>query len=320
MSGPVSTDDSPAREGDEHPAAPPTIERTPSRTVDLAGITVRRALPRRARRTVGAWCFVDHFGASEPSRPGPGDATMAIGPHPHIGLQTVTWLLEGEVLHTDSLGSEQLIRPGQLNLMTAGRGVAHAEHTPSTSSVAQRGAQLWIAQPEATRHGPPAFTHHADLGEVTLGTGVTATVLLGELGGVRSAGRTDTPLVGAAVTGGPEGSGSVTLDPGFEYAVVVLAGAAALSGPGLAFEPIVPGELAYLGRGRDELALRTDAGTELLLLGGEPFETEPLMWWNFVGRRHDEIRTARADWEAHHERFGHVSSALERIAAPEVPF
>ncbi|MCD9622239.1 pirin family protein [Rhabdothermincola salaria] len=326
MSGPVSTDDSPAHEGDEHPTAPPTLERTAARTVDLAGITVRRALPRRGRRTVGAWCFVDHFGADAPSGAdeagsAAGGPTMAVGPHPHIGLQTVTWLLEGEVLHTDSLGSEQLIRPGQLNLMTAGRGVAHAEHTPPSSAVAQRGAQLWIAQPEATRHGDPAFAHHADLDAADLGGGITATVLVGELGGVRSPARTDTPLVGAAVSGGAEGRGAVALHPRFEYAVVVLAGAASLAGPGLDDdEPVVPGQLAYLGAGRDELALRTITGTELLLLGGEPFETEPLMWWNFVARTHDEIRAARADWQAGHERFAPVASSLAPIDAPEVPF
>jgi redox-sensitive bicupin YhaK (pirin superfamily) len=149
VSGPVAPEDTPAL--DASPAAAPALEVSESRIREVGGVTVRRALPRRERRTVGAWCFLDHFG--------PVQTGMEVGPHPHIGLQTVTWLVEGEVLHRDSLGSEQLIRPGQLNLMTAGAGVAHAEETPATYSGAIHGVQLWVALPEATRHGRPAFEH-----------------------------------------------------------------------------------------------------------------------------------------------------------------
>src|SRR5690606_33874324 len=131
------------------------VERSESRTTEVGGLSVRRALPRRGRRTVGAWCFVDHFGPSD------GEARMLVGPHPHIGLSTVTWLVDGEVLHRDSLGTEQPIRPGQLNLMTAGHGVPHAEESGPVPRL--HGAQLWVAQPDATRTGPPAFEHHAEL-------------------------------------------------------------------------------------------------------------------------------------------------------------
>src|ERR1700722_1612457 len=118
------------------------------------GFFVHRSLPTRERRTIGAWCFLDHYGPLEISGGG-----MRVGPHPHIGLQTVTWLVEGEVLHRDSLGSEQLIRPGQLNLMTAGRGIAHAEESTGHYQGPLPGVQLWIAQPDATRQTAPTFEH-----------------------------------------------------------------------------------------------------------------------------------------------------------------
>ncbi len=155
------------------------MEVVPSRTATVGDTQVRRALPQRARRTIGAWCFVDHFG---PSAPGADDG-IGVGPHPHCGLSTVTWLLDGMAVHTDSLGSEQSIRPGQLNLMTAGAGIAHAELTPEERRGPLHGVQFWVAQPESTRHGAPAFEHHAEL--PTVGTGpLRATVLLGSFDGV----------------------------------------------------------------------------------------------------------------------------------------
>src|SRR3954453_20299445 len=166
MSGPVSTADVPA-DDDTGPPRPSLVEVTESRLADVGGFTVRRALPRREHRTGGAWCFVDQMG--------PGQVTpeqgLDIGPHPHIGLQTVTWLLRGEVLHRDSLGSEQVIRPGQLNLMTAGAGVSHSEETRGVYEGEVHGVRLWVAQPEATRSGVPAFEHHAELPQVELANG-----------------------------------------------------------------------------------------------------------------------------------------------------
>jgi redox-sensitive bicupin YhaK (pirin superfamily) len=235
---------------------------------------------------------------------------MDIGPHPHIGLQTVTWLLSGEVLHRDSLGSEQLIRPGQLNLMTAGRGVAHSEETLPGAPPQQHGAQLWIAQPDATRDGEAAFEHHADLPRIELAGG-TVTVLVGEVAGVPSPARTDTPIVGAAIAAAGALDGDLPIDPTHEHAVVVLAGALDLAGG-----RVEPGELVYLGEGRDHLELRADAGTEALLLGGEPFAPALEMWWNFVGRTKDEMADARTSWEADDGRFGPVASTLGRIPAP----
>jgi len=311
VSGPVTGADGPPTDADGEVPASPTFERRPSRTVDLAGTPVRRALPTKGRRTIGAWCFVDHFGPSGGATPG----SMSIGPHPHIGLHTVTWLLEGEVLHTDSLGSEQLIRPGQLNLMTAGHGVAHAEQTPPASThLPQHGAQLWVAQPEDTRHGAPAFEHHADLPMVDLGPGVEATVMVGELGGARSPARTDWPLLGLAVESRHAAVGEIALDPSYEHGIVVLTGRAEIGD-----EVVEPGELVYLGEGRSELSLRTGDDTNLLLLGGEPFADELLMWWNFVARSRTEVDQAVSAWNDDDPRFGPVASALARIDAPE-PF
>src|SRR4051794_7464822 len=189
MSGPLSKKDASDHGEAPQPSQSPVLEISPSREARVGTTTVRRALPQRPRRTVGAWCFADHFGPSGP-RSGP-----AIGPHPHIGLQTVTWLLEGELVHVDSLGSEQAIRPGQLNLMTAGHGVAHAEDVPSGGDSGMHGVQLWVAQPEETRHGEAAFEHHTELPRADLGSGL-ATVMLGEYAGAASPARTDTPIVG----------------------------------------------------------------------------------------------------------------------------
>jgi len=173
---------------------------------------------------VGAWCFADHFGPVTAVDGTP----MAIGPHPHMGLHTVTWLVEGALLHRDSLGSEQVIRPGQLNVMTAGRGVSHAEEPTDGSDHTIHGVQLWVAQPEATRHGPAAFEHHGDLPRLELTHG-QATVLVGSVGGVTSPAVHHTPLVGMEIDL-RSGTVTVPLDPTFEHCLVVLSGAVTVGG------------------------------------------------------------------------------------------
>jgi hypothetical protein len=276
----------------------------------LVGDTVvRRALPRHERRTVGAWCFADHFGP-DPVPPGSG---LQVGPHPHIGLQTVTWLLHGEVLHSDSLGSEQLIRPGQLNVMTAGHGVAHAEQTPDGFGGAVHGVQLWVAQPEGTRHGAADFEHHSDLPVADLGGG-TATVLVGTFGDAISPARSDTALVGAQLDL-VAGAAAVGLRHDFEHGLMVLEGAVVVDG-----QTIEPGVIAYFPTGRDEVDIDVPVSTRAILIGGTPFP-EPLhMWWNFVARSHAEIDQARADWQARSDRYGSVESPLDRIPAPPTPW
>jgi redox-sensitive bicupin YhaK (pirin superfamily) len=228
---------------------------------------------------------------------------MQVGPHPHIGLATVTWLLEGEALHRDSLGSEQLIRPGQLNLMTAGGGVSHAEEAGRQHL---HGVQLWVALPEATRHGPPAFEHHAELPQAEV-PGATATVLVGELAGARSAARADTPLLGADLV--VRGRAVLPLDPAFEHVLLPVEGDVHVHDG-----PLVLGGSAYLAPGADELVL--DGTGRVLLLGGVPFEAPVAMSWNFVARTAVELAQAHADWAAAHERFGVVDSPLPRIPSP----
>jgi hypothetical protein len=304
VSGPVTTEDTaPAGGAPVATAAAPSVELVEGRRTSVGGVPVTRLLPKRTRRTVGAWCFIDHMG--------PVDATAAdpqIGPHPHIGLQTVTWILEGELLHRDSIGSEQLIRPGQLNLMSAGRGVVHAEESPGGRTGRVHGVQLWVAQPEATRHGAPAFQHLSSLTDVDLGDGVVATVLVGELHGAASPARADTPLVGADVV--VAGSAALPLDVAFEHAVVVVEGSVTVDGASVG-----PGVLASIGPGRDELHVA--GGGRILLLGGVPLEERLVMWWNFVARSPEEVDAARLDWVAGAERFGDVHSRLGRIEAPE---
>ena len=277
------------------------MEISESRQETVGRMRVRRALPRRGRRTVGAWCFADHMGPADVTE----NTGLDVGPHPHMGLHTVTWLLDGQALHKDSLGSEQVIRPGQMNLMTAGRGVAHAEEATGHYSGTLEGIQLWVAQPEATRHGDATFEHHAQLPQVEL-DGAVATVLIGELTGARSSARSDTELTGVDLD--LHASTIVPLQREFEHAVVVLRGAIEIAG-----EPVTPGHLVYLEPGLDQVDLTVGEAARAMLLGGVPFESPIEMWWNFVGRSRDELAEAFRSWDTDDGRFGRVQSSLPRI-------
>lgn len=282
-----------------------SIQGIPGRKADLGeGTAVRRLLPTRGRRLVGPWCFLDHYGPDRVQGPG-----MALGPHPHIGLQTVSWLFEGEVLHRDSLGSEQLIRPGQLNLMTSGRGIAHSEEAPASHGPRLHGAQLWVALPESARLCAPAFQHIPELPNAGFDN-LRARVLMGSLGEARSPARAFSPMVGAELTADRDGAASIPLDPAFEHAVVPIWGRAAIGGL-----PIEIGVIYTLSPGEVSLELRMEQGARVLLLGGAPFPEPILMWWNFVARTPEEMVEARADWEAG-RRFGTVASPLAPIPAP----
>ena len=274
---------------------------------DLGGFTVRRFLPRRDRRMVGPWCFLDAFG---PVTFGP-RKVMDVPPHPHIGLQTVSWVVEGEVHHKDSLGLQAVARPGTLNLMTAGRGIAHAEETPATNTGRLHGFQLWVALPEAERNAAPAFDHYPALPAADL-PGGRAVVFAGELAGMRSGVGTFSPIVGAEIAAAAGACLRVPLVPAFEHALLPFEGHAEIGG-----QPLDPDTLYYLGTGRRELALRASGlPFRALLIGGEPFRETILMWWNFVARTSDEIREARDDWEAG-RRFGEVKAyAGSRLDAP----
>jgi redox-sensitive bicupin YhaK (pirin superfamily) len=270
--------------------------------------TVRRLLPQRELRMVGAWCFVDHFGPEDlRGRPG-----MQVPPHPHTGLQTVTWLVEGEIEHRDSLGSLQRIVPGQLNLMTSGHGIAHSEWTPDAHPAGMHGLQLWLALPATARHVDARFEHHRALPVAEVG-GLKVTVVVGRLGTLVSPAQVHSPVVGAELVAAT-GRHELDIDPDFEHAVLVLSGGAEVAGV-----PLEPGSLLYLGRGRERLPLSTDAGARLFVVGGEPFEEPLVMWWNFVGATHEDIVEARADW-VHGRRFGTVTGCgADPLPAPEMP-
>ncbi|MFG2225841.1 pirin family protein [Streptomyces sp. NPDC048644] len=288
----------------------PVRDVQPGKQVPLGESTVvRRLLPNLGRRMVGAWCFVDHYGPDDiADEPG-----MQVPPHPHMGLQTVSWLREGEVLHRDSLGSLQTVRPRELGLMTSGRAIAHSEESPRGHAPLLHGAQLWVALPGEHRDAAPAFEHHDDLPVIT-GGGLTATVILGELAGATSPGTTYSPLAGADLTLAAGTDTRLPLDPDFEYAALTISGESDIDGVRLA-----PGALLYLGCGRSELPLRATSDSSLLLIGGEPFEEDIVMWWNFIGRTHQDIEEARTDWMTG-SRFGTVHGYDgARLPAPELP-
>jgi quercetin 2,3-dioxygenase len=302
--------------------APEAITLTPGvvRAVDVIearktaigdGTEVRRLLPQRTLRTVGAWCFLDHYGPDEVGR----GLGMQVPPHPHIGLQTVSWLFQGLVLHRDSLGSRQLIRPGELNLMTAGRGIAHSEESAAGRPPLLHGLQLWIALPESQRQAEPRFAHHTSLPVVREGNG-SVTVVIGEYAGERSPAEVFSPLAGleVSVPGGDDFFLPVRDD--FEHGVVAVDGSAVVEGA-----LIAPGLLAHVPAGRSEIELSPAGGRRLarfFVIGGPPFGEPLLMWWNFVARSGAEIAQAREDWAA--GRFGEVRGYPgDPLAAPPLP-
>ncbi|GAA3004361.1 pirin family protein [Streptomyces lactacystinicus] len=291
-------------------SAGPVKDLLTARQFPLGGsAVVRRLLPNLGRRMVGAWCFVDHYGPDDiADEPG-----MRVPPHPHMGLQTVSWLHQGEVLHRDSLGSLRAVRPYELGLMTSGRAISHSEESPRPHARYLHGAQLWVALPEAGRNIAPAFEHHPDLPVVT-GRGLRATVILGTLDTATSPGTTHTPLVGADLALADGADLRLPLVPDFEYAVLAMSGRVDVDGV-----PVEPGSMLYLGCGRPDLPLRAHGDAAVLLLGGEPFGERIVMWWNFIGRSTEEIARARADWTTG-DRFGEVHGYDgERLPAPELP-
>ncbi|QNN56624.1 pirin family protein [Diaphorobacter ruginosibacter] len=291
----------------------------PTRIADVGGIPIHRAIPQRTLRKVGAWCFLDHAGPADPQPPG-----MQVGPHPHIGLQTFTWMIRGEVLHRDSLGSEQIIRPGQVNLMTAGRGIAHSEESQEPWHI--HATQLWIALPESHRHGEPRFQHYPDLPQTRVGD-FTATVLAGEALGLLSPAEVHTPLMGVdlhaeQIEEGRRAQASMPLRKDFEHAVLMLSGEVQVDG-----QPLPEGELLYLPVGTESIALDCAQGSRLIVIGGEPMEEAIIIWWNFVARTTEEVSEAREQWEAHlrdgggssTSRFGKpVASPLPSTHAPSL--
>lgn len=291
------------------------VERITSHVGDVGGIPIQRALPNKARRTIGAWCFADHAGPATL----PPERRMNVGPHPHTGLSTFSWMIEGEVLHRDSLGSEQVLRAGQVNLMTAGHGIAHSEESLSDRIHL---AQLWIALPDAERERPASFQHFPDLPRVALDEGWDATVLIGDFAGQHSPVPSFTPLLGVDLVAAGPACATLALDARFEHGLMLLEGEIDASPAGHdAVETVAPGTLLYLGAGCESVELRCAAASRLLLLGGESWPQPPLLWWNFVGREPAEMHIWAGDWaRADGGRFGAVQGYIgPRIPVPPVP-
>ncbi len=285
------------------------------REVPLGGpraIMVRRTLPQRERSLIGAWCFADHYGPQD-VRSGPG---MDVPPHPHTGLQTVSWLFSGEVEHRDSAGVHAMVRPGELNLMTAGAGICHSEvSTPATGVL--HGVQLWVALPESDRDTGRDFAHHVP--EPRSLDRATLRVFLGELAGDRSPVHTFTPLLGAQIDLDPRAHLALDVDPVFEHGVLLDQGSVEAAGSVLDVA-----DLAFQAAGSDGLTIinREDRPARVVLLGGPPFPEELVMWWNFVGRSHADIVAYRESWEDQHDRFGRVEGyrgKVSRLPAPPLP-
>ena len=276
--------------------------------ITLGTLRISRALPVKGRRMIGPWCFLDRFGPLSFTEGTP----MDVAPHPHMGLQTVTWLLEGEVVHDDSLGQEAVLRPGGVNVMTSGHAIAHAERTPADNSGHLNGVQLWTALLDRDRHRAASFQHVSAVPVIEPRGGIVR-VFSGDLADAASPAEHFSDLVGADLLIHRGETLSIPLSPDFEYAVPVLTGECRLEG-----QPLRERVLYYLGVQRSEAAFASQSGARLLLVGGPPFPESILMWWNFVARTPEEISEARADWERG-LRFGHVAAYNgPRLAAPEL--
>lgn len=267
-------------------------------------------MPQRSLPTVGAWCFLDRFG--------PQETTMRVEPHPHTGLQTVTWPLHGDIRHRDSLGNDVVLRPGELNLMTSGDGVSHSEYSTEEDALLDA-LQFWIALPNDRRLGPADFERHEELPTVTLparsGAHAEAIVVIGEFAGTASPARVYTPLAGADIRLANQSTVEIPLNPEWEYALVLIHGEV-----GVEDEVLWPEDLLFLGDSRDSVTVRTAGECRIFLFGGEPFPDDLVMWWNFVARDHDEIAAAREEWQARSERFGRVPGhGDDYIPAPPLP-
>ena len=276
------------------------------------GVEIRRTLPNPVQRRIGAWCFIDHFG------PTPQTDGMVVAAHPHTGLQPATWLFEGEIEHRDSLGSVQLIRPGQLNLMTGGFGIAHSELSRATTD-SLHAVQLWIALPDSVRNGEAAFEHYSEL-PMRKGLGSRLTVFVGSMDGLTADTRVFSDLAGSELVLEHGATWQTDARSDYEYGVLVASGSANVSG-----SITETGQLAFIEPGLQSLEIAAGSeGATLIILGGVPFEEKLVMWWNFIGRDHDDIVQAREDWNSHIEkpttRFAQFTDNIGGwIPAPELP-
>jgi redox-sensitive bicupin YhaK (pirin superfamily) len=295
------------------------VEILEPRDVPLGGpraMTVRRTLPQRRRSLIGGWCFIDHYGPDDVSASG----GMRVPPHPHTGLQTVSWLFSGEIEHRDSVGSHAMVRPGELNLMTAGHGISHSEVSTAATRMLH-GVQLWVALPSASRDTAPFFEHHVPVAGRLGPAEVRAFV--GSLAGSGTTATVFSPLLGAELLVPAGATLQLPLDESFEHGVLVDAGDVRMDGV-----TVPRAHLAYLSPGRTTVELTVGGeDARLVLLGGEPLGEQIVMWWNFIGRSHDDVVRYRTDWQGDviagldpAGRFGEVDGyAGSPLPAPELP-
>ena len=270
------------------------------------GFTVRRALPDAQRRSIGPFVFFDQMG---PVKMAAGSG-LDVRPHPHIGLATVTYLFEGEILHRDSLGSVQPIRPGEVNWMIAGSGIAHSERTAPelrTAGPALSGVQTWVALPREQEECAPAFSHHAELPLWEEG-GVTLRVILGDLLGLSSPVPTLSPTIYADIAMQATRRFAVPAKHE-ERGLYVIEGRVAIGA-----QECEPGQLLVLTPG-SEAIIQAQTAARLLVFGGAPLEGPRYVWWNFVSSRRDRIVQAAEDWKD--GKFAPVPGETEFIPLPE---
>jgi len=274
------------------------------------GMKIARMIPNRFQRTIGAWCFLDHAGPVNFAE----GSGMHVHPHPHIGLQTFTWMIEGQVRHIDSLGNSQMIYPNQVNLMTAGKGISHAEVSPTDKASTLHAAQLWIALDDSHRQMEPQFQNYPDLPTVETEC-FQATVLVGSCLGVTSPVSVFTPLVAVDLVAKQTSTFELELYPNFEYGITLLEGEATVDG-----ESLETGTLLYFATGNTNVTISCHAATRILMIGGEPFKEDILLWWNFVARTQAEMEKARSDWAMESPLFGVITDPIAgpRLDAPSL--
>lgn len=287
-----------------------SMQRIALRRAELGeGFAVARALPTRERRMVGAWCFLDHMGPVDLAR----SDGMRVEAHPHTCLQTFTWMIEGEILHRDSLGSEQIIRPGQVNLMTAGHGIAHTEYSLGGHSL--HGAQLWIALPPEHADMAPAFDHYPEL-PMWSRHGVTFTLLAGGFEGHEAPTRLYSPLVGLDLHAPRGGTVDLPLRADFEYGILPTQGEVGIYDVDMEADASITDAFIYMPPGGETLNLSLPPGGRCLLIGGRPFGGTISMWWNFVASSREYIDQAYLDWQRGSNRFPPVPGATHRLPSP----
>lgn len=266
------------------------VEVLEPRAVPLGGpraMPVQRTLPQRARSLIGAWCFLDYFGPDDVAASG----GMQVARHPHTGLATVSWLFDGRVDHIDSAGNWALVRPGEVNLMSAGYGITHSEHS-TTDTTTLHGVQLWYAFPQAHRFVEPHLDQYRP--EVISGDGWEAKVAIGSLLGSTSPVTTYSPLSAAEISLEPNTTLEIDVPADHEHGLLAVECTADFNGA-----LIEQNHLGYIGTGITKLHISSrDTPIRVMLIGGEPLHEDIVMWWNFVGRSHEEIALWRQRYQA----------------------